>query len=321
MRSIRAGVLTYGDVSRGFAAPVKLIACQSCHAQYDVTDVHSEHITCRCGEQVEVKELESRDLGVHRCSSCGAHVEVGAGQCEYCSSPIVTDPRLLSLICPECCARNEDAARFCGACGVGFDPQPIDVKASELPCPVCLALMPSRALGQFAINECPSCNGIWCAAGSFEALVKKALDSKRSSVTGEIEFVPRARGANPAGQGVAYRKCPECDAFMQRKNFRKSSGVIIDRCHSHGTWLDADELEQIAGYLLSGGRPKAERFMRETDAQAQEQFLAARRDRIAAESGQNMTSVAMRRVTMTRSRHDTSSTRDGVLGLIASLLD
>ena len=40
---------------------------------------------------------------------------------------------------------------------------------------------------------------------------------------------------------------------MQRKNFRKSSGVILDVCGAHGTWLDADELEQIAGFILSGG--------------------------------------------------------------------
>ena len=42
---------------------------------------------------------------------------------------------------------------------------------------------------------------------------------------------------------------------MRRRNFRKSSGVIIDVCHEHGTWLDADEIEQIAGFILSGGSP------------------------------------------------------------------
>ena len=41
---------------------------------------------------------------------------------------------------------------------------------------------------------------------------------------------------------------------MLRRNYRKSSGVIVDVCNEHGTWLDADELEQIAGFLLSGGR-------------------------------------------------------------------
>jgi len=42
---------------------------------------------------------------------------------------------------------------------------------------------------------------------------------------------------------------------MQRRNFRKSSGVILDVCVEHGSWLDADELEQITGFILSGGEP------------------------------------------------------------------
>ncbi|MCA9509185.1 MAG: zf-TFIIB domain-containing protein [Myxococcota bacterium] len=291
---------------------MKLVACTSCHTQYDITDVAAESVRCRCGADVAVVDLESRDLAVHRCSSCGAHVDAGQRECEYCGAGIVTDPRLLSLICPECCARNADAARYCGACGVVFDPQPIGVEKRELPCPVCTSLMPARTVGAIAINECPTCNGIWCPAQGFEALVKAALESKKSSVTGEVEFVPRAKGSNPASQRIAYRKCPECDAFMLRRNFRKASGVIIDRCNSHGTWLDADELEQIAGYLLSGGRPNAERYMRETDAQADAEYRAARKARIAAESGANRQVVdAVLR----------SSTRRGESFLGSSLVD
>jgi Zn-finger nucleic acid-binding protein len=39
---------------------------------------------------------------------------------------------------------------------------------------------------------------------------------------------------------------------MARRNYRKKSGIIIDTCSQHGVWLDADELEQIAGFILSG---------------------------------------------------------------------
>jgi hypothetical protein len=31
--------------------------------------------------------------------------------------------------------------------------------------------------------------------------------------------------------------------------------VILDVCVEHGSWLDADELEQITGFILSGGVP------------------------------------------------------------------
>ena len=37
-----------------------------------------------------------------------------------------------------------------------------------------------------------------------------------------------------------------------RTNYKRSSGVILDECRAHGTWLDADELEQVAGFILSG---------------------------------------------------------------------
>ena len=39
---------------------------------------------------------------------------------------------------------------------------------------------------------------------------------------------------------------------MNRRNYRKRSGIIIDVCRSCGTWLDADELEAIAGFILEG---------------------------------------------------------------------
>ena len=41
------------------------------------------------------------------------------------------------------------------------------------------------------------------------------------------------------------------------KNFRKRSGVIVDVCHLHGSWLDAHELERIAGFVLSGRADRA----------------------------------------------------------------
>jgi hypothetical protein len=40
---------------------------------------------------------------------------------------------------------------------------------------------------------------------------------------------------------------------MLRSNYKRSSGVILDECRQHGTWLDADELEQVAGFILAGG--------------------------------------------------------------------
>jgi Zn-finger nucleic acid-binding protein len=52
---------------------------------------------------------------------------------------------------------------------------------------------------------------------------------------------------------IEYRKCPECGGAMQRKNFGRRSGVVVDWCGSHGTWLDPHEMEDIAAFVLEGG--------------------------------------------------------------------
>ena len=61
---------------------------------------------------------------------------------------------------------------------------------------------------------------------------------------------------------------------MQRRNFRRSSGVVLDVCHQHGTWLDADEIEEIAGFILSGGAVSA--TLEEEHRRAETEAAAAR---------------------------------------------
>ncbi len=231
---------------------MRLIACSDCHAQYDVTHVAQKHFACRCGTQLENRRLTAVDAEIHRCGSCGAQVGADAESCDFCQSEIVRDRERLSLICPECFARNAEEARFCAACGVGFSPEAVKLDGEELPCPACGNLMPVRAVGGMAVNECGNCNGLWAPDESFGLLVRRAADARREQADLDIRVAPRTTGANPVGQKVAYRRCPVCESLMHRKNYGRSSGVIIDACADHGTWLDADELEQIAGYILSG---------------------------------------------------------------------
>lgn len=235
---------------------MRLVACPSCHTQYDVTRVAAKHVTCRCGERVETNLPEGGiDAAVHRCGSCGAGVEREAEACSFCGSSLVRDPAALSLVCPECYARNAEDGRFCTACGVTFDPHSAAAEeGEELPCPACGGLMPPRRVGGIAVNECPGCHGLWAPDESFDQLVRRALEAHREKGAFEEAPKPRVSGANPVGQQMTYRKCPVCDGLMQRRNFQRRSGIIVDWCGSHGTWLDADELEAIAGYIARGGR-------------------------------------------------------------------
>ena len=234
---------------------MRLLACSNCHTQYDVSRVVDAEISCRCGEKIQNRQLEGIEAVIHRCGSCGAQVGADAAACDYCGSEIVRDLRKLSLICPECFGRNAESSRFCTACGVAFRPQQVEVEGQELPCPACSCVMPPRAIGGIGINECPDCNGIWVPEDRFDHLIAQACEVARQKGPSISQMTGGARvsGGNPNAKRVVYRKCPVCEGHMQRTNFQKRSGVIIDRCHEHGTWLDADELEAIAGFILEGG--------------------------------------------------------------------
>ena len=235
---------------------MKLVACPDCHAQYDVSLVLLERFACRCGKQLENRALKALDAEIHRCASCGAHVGEAAPSCTYCGAEIVREPGLRSLICPECFARNADAARFCTACGVGFEPEPLPAEATQLGCPGCGRTLSATQVADVTLAECTGCRGLWVPADHFERLIERATELRRAAGPGAAP-APRVKRGVASAKQVNYRRCPVCQALMQRRNFRRSSGVIVDVCHRHGSWLDADELEAIAGFVLSGAEPSA----------------------------------------------------------------
>lgn len=245
---------------------MKLVACPECHAQYDLSQhAGGDTLDCVCGEVLEAKAPKaSADAAAERCGACGALAKSGDEVCAFCGSGIVPSADPGSLICPECFARNQDGARFCTACGIGFDPQPIPERAGEgrVDCPCCARPLQPREVGGLVVFECGKCHGLWAPMDRFSALVDRAAESARMRVAAGGSIAPRVDGDNPASSQVEYRRCPVCRDLMARRNYQKRSGVIIDQCHAHGTWLDAHELERIAGFVLSG------RAQRVADAEA-----------------------------------------------------
>jgi Zn-finger nucleic acid-binding protein len=256
---------------QGAEALVQLVACPVCHSQYDVSQLAAAQLTCRCGETIENRKLAAVDAVIARCGSCGAQIAPDAPTCAYCDSVVVRDPGKLSLICPECFARNAEQSRFCVACGIAFSPQPLPTEGSELPCPACETRMPPSQVAGIAVNECPGCHGLWVSGGHFDALVKRAAQQREQR--GPAADGPRVSRGNPLARSVQYRRCPECDQFMLRTNYKRSSGVVLDECRVHGTWLDADELEQVAGFILAGGHTS--KMLDEEHASAEREAAAA----------------------------------------------
>jgi len=300
---------------------VKLIACPDCHAQYDVTPMASgSRFDCRCGAPLVATAPEGVDTKTQRCSACGAVARDGDQSCDYCGCGIVPVDHRGGLICPECMARNLDDARFCLACGVAFSPNEVAHDVPDQRCPCCEAWMHAREVGGLRVQECAKCLGLWTPDEVFDALVERATTAARERAANGDAIVPRVDGGNPASAEVEYRRCPVCDAMMTRRNFRKRSGVVVDRCRAHGTWLDAHELEQIAGFVLSGRAAEAERI--EATRRDEERRRGAAVARAASVNARRTGAQNEHRTRSIFSAHRREPRGAGsILGLLSSLLD
>lgn len=300
---------------------MKLVACPQCHAQYDLSArPEGGTFACRCGQVLEAKAPAAAvDAAVERCSACGAIAKPGEELCAFCGSGIVpsaaVDPG--GLICPECFARNHDDARFCAGCGVAFAPMSIPGDAEAVvDCPCCDRPLHAREAGGIIVQECGKCQGVWAPLDRFRSIVERAAETARDRLAAGEIAAPRVEGGNPISSQVEYRRCPVCREQMARRNYQRRSGVIIDQCHEHGTWLDANELERIAGYVLSGRAQKV------SDAEADRE---RRREQDAADEAVRrvtiMTAVEKRDWSIFGERSSSSVGVGSIVDFLAKLLD
>ncbi len=105
-------------------------------------------------------------------------------------------------------------------------------------------------------HDCPSCEGLWLSGESFEGICKK---KEAQAAASGVKPVATAgvQATLSAANDVNYIPCPICKDAMNRQNFAKVSGVIIDVCKQHGVWLDKHELSLIVHFIESGGMKKA----------------------------------------------------------------
>ena len=232
---------------------MKLVGCPKCHAQYDVAGWSEALVACRCGATFSAVPPPAIDTAVTRCAACGALVAEAETVCAYCHAEISRRPQRSGPVCPECYARNPESAKFCTSCGVAFKPQPIRAGQISLRCPACPeSTLVSRNLGGGWVDECPTCLGLWAPGDIMERLVERIREKRRHDGARPADQEERERRAAWANE-VTYRHCPECGGMMQRRNFGRRSGIIVDWCGEHGTWLDANEMEDIADFVLQGG--------------------------------------------------------------------
>ena len=102
--------------------------------------------------------------------------------------------------------------------------------------------------------ECDRCAGLWLGRAAFDQLARQASVDAQQTDPFLKSLTTASETAEPRKQrGPIYRHCPVCDQMMNRRNYGKRSGVIVDVCRNHGMWFDADELPQILAWIRDGG--------------------------------------------------------------------
>jgi len=96
---------------------------------------------------------------------------------------------------------------------------------------------------------------------------------------------------------------------MNRSNFARSSGVIIDICKQHGVWFDADELPKIIAFITKGGLAK----------QREKEKMSIEDERRKLRDDQRRMAMIERRAGV--SKFDDNDKRSGVGRVISFLFD
>jgi Zn-finger nucleic acid-binding protein len=221
-------------------------------------------VRCACG----VENVVPREAGASKTSEGTAYrdaaprsSEAGTLTCPFCGGPCSPDARacphcdvqLASVRCSHCYALHFFGARFCARCGKELELEPL-LDATDAPCPRCgkaLSIVAGGAPADFdgtaMIHECVACGGVFLDHHSLDQILS------RSQALPPFHAAHAAPKSRHVLDPVRYVKCPLCHGVMNRINFGKRSGVIVDVCGAHGTFFDAGELTQAIEFAAKGG--------------------------------------------------------------------
>ena len=190
-------------------------------------------------QAVRMKLMQAETLN---CPMCGAATETNDPSCHYCGA------RLATVACASCFGMMFLGSKHCPRCGAAAGLR-IEAELPPRQCPRCAVEMKAIKLGTTPIRECERCAGLWVDVPAFEKIC--ADREQQAAVLGAASPAP----TKPVGETdkVRYVPCPECKQLMNRINFARCSGVVVDICKGHGTWFDREELSRIVEFIRGGG--------------------------------------------------------------------
>ena len=196
---------------------------------------------------VRLLRFESRGrYALHDAS--GGTLEARAMICAACGAPLATSAVFPggSVRC-DCGATSKvsgapDHAAQGGAYRVAA--------AHDVACPRCGGALIDDVAGHEL--ACAACGGVFVDHDALAARVDAARAEGQTSPAETAAVLHRARAASFEVE-VRYLPCACCAKTMNRMNFGKHSGIVVDVCKVHGTWFDAGELEGVLAFVRGGG--------------------------------------------------------------------
>lgn len=289
-----------------------LIDCLGCHHAYDVSSYKvGQRLRCRCGQILVVpgRGPDVRIANTLHCSNCGGNLEKGVHKCPFCDAVVDLTHARMTAYCPSCLSMSKEGARFCSGCGTAFVSRIDTPEEVRETCPHCKIPMRRRGLGEHRPMECPMCCGLFVEVEIFDQLIRE-----QENRTAEVPTRGGPKQATVGGAPVKYIRCPVCCELMNRINYGKISGVIVDFCRNHGYWLDTGELEKIAAWVSTGGLSKTHALEIEE--------AKSEKARLTRSANTTNTNISFRSTVASDDRKPLgTSIAAGLLDLVSKLLD
>lgn len=259
----------------------KLVACPECGTQVEdpaecsacIAEEEARRVPFRfcagCGNEVpsngdcpicaaaearrEKAPAEDDEDRSYLCTGCGNEV-YGSGPCGVCSlgrGGRKEKRKARLTLCPGCGHEVEDV-RHCPICRQGKSLK--QAKHLDALCPKCDDALEAQDWDGADVMVCPTCTGCLFKGRALEV----TLDKLRENIEGQTvrnvlaEFKDRhKRGRLP--EKFQYKSCPVCRLAMVRRNYAGVSGVVVDVCGQHGTWVDQHAFADLTDFVTRGG--------------------------------------------------------------------
>ncbi|WNB74312.1 zf-TFIIB domain-containing protein [Methylomonas koyamae] len=165
-------------------------------------------------------------------------------RCATCSAPLAANTQ----VCRYCGVRNDidlhgkqdfrvvDAGRRrqCPQCGIGLQTVALNREAD------------------LHIERCAQCFGLFFDPGELEALLDGSVAQVADFNLPLLQNINRER--YQPERPVKYLRCPVCQVLMNRMLYGYQSGVVVNRCRSHGVWLDNGQVSHLLEWKRAGGQ-------------------------------------------------------------------